>query len=67
MLLVKIKQQDLLHKGKSILIQLLILREYIGPFFKEFRVVGQICREGIDESAILPKARYAITVFHCME
>ena len=36
-------------------------------FFKEFRVVGQICREGMDESGILPKARYAMTVFHCLE
>ena len=33
------------------------------PFFKEFRVVGQICREGMDESGILPNARYAMTVF----
>ena len=37
------------------------------PFFKEFRVVRQICREGIDESGILPKARYAMTVCHCLE
>ena len=29
MLLLKIKQQDLLHDRKSFLIQLLILREYI--------------------------------------
>ena len=29
MLLIKIKQQDILHDGKSFLIQLLILREYI--------------------------------------
>ena len=36
-------------------------------FFREFRVVGQICREGMDESGILPKARYAMTVFHCLE
>ena len=34
---------------------------------KEFRVVGQIRREGMDESGILPKARYAMTVFHCLE
>ena len=27
-------------------------------------MVGQICREGMDESGILPKARYAMTVFH---
>ena len=26
--------------------------------------MGQICREGMDESGILPKARYAMTVFH---
>ena len=26
-------------------------------------LVGQICREGMDESGILPKARYAMTVF----
>ena len=37
------------------------------PFLKEFRVVGQICREGMDDSGILPKARYAMTVFHCLE
>ena len=37
------------------------------PFFKEFRVVGQICREGMDESGILSKARYAMTVCHCPE
>ena len=36
------------------------------PFLKQFRVVGQICREGMDESGILPKARYAMTVFHCL-
>ena len=36
-------------------------------FLKEFRVVGQICREGMDESSILPKARYAMTVGHCLE
>ena len=36
-------------------------------FFKEFRMVGQICREGMDESGILPKARYAMTVGHCLE
>ena len=29
MLLIENKQQDLLHDGKNILIQLLILREYI--------------------------------------
>ena len=34
------------------------------PFFKEFRVVGQICREVMDESGVLPKARYAMTIFH---
>ena len=33
-------------------------------FLKEFRVMGQICREGMDESGVLPKARYAMTVFH---
>ena len=27
-------------------------------------MVGQICREGMDESGILPKARCAMTVFH---
>ena len=37
------------------------------PFLKEFRVVGQICREGMDDSGILPKARYPMTVFHCLE
>ena len=37
------------------------------PFLKEFRVVGQICREGIDENGILPKARHVMTVFHCLE
>ena len=31
------------------------------PFLKEFRVVGQICHEGMDESGILPKALYAMT------
>ena len=40
---------------------------YCMPFLKEFRVVGQICREGMDDSGILPKARYAMTVFHCLE
>ena len=40
---------------------------YIRPFFKEFRVVGQICREGMDEGGILPKARYAMTVGHCLK
>ena len=29
--------------------------------------MGQICREGMDESGILPKARYAMTVGHCLE
>ena len=33
-------------------------------FLKEFRVMGQICHEGMDESGILPKARYAMIVFH---
>ena len=33
-------------------------------FLKEFRVMGQICHEGMDESGILLKARYAMTVFH---
>ena len=37
------------------------------PFLKEFRVVGQICREDMVDSGILPKARYAMTVFHCLE
>ena len=36
-------------------------------FLKELRVVGQICREGMDESGILPKALYAMTVGHCLE
>ena len=36
-------------------------------FFKEFRVVGKICPEGIDESGILPKALYAMTIGHCLE
>ena len=35
-------------------------------FFKEFKMVGQICREGKNESAILPKARYTVTVFYCL-
>ena len=35
--------------------------------FKEFRVVGQTCSEGMDESGILPKARYAMTVFDCLD
>ena len=39
----------------------------VRPFLKEFRVVGQICHEGMDESGILPKARYAMTVGHCLE
>ena len=31
-------------------------------------MVGQICREGMpDESGILPKARYAMTIGHCLE
>ena len=30
-------------------------------------MVGQICREGMDETGILPKARYAMTVCHCLE
>ena len=30
-------------------------------------MVGQICREGMDESGNLPKARYAMTVGHCLE
>ena len=30
-------------------------------------MVGQICREGMDESGILPKVRYAMTVGHCFE
>ena len=30
-------------------------------------MVGQICREGMDERDILPKARYAMTVGHCLE
>ena len=29
--------------------------------------MGQICREGMDESGILPKARYAMTVCHRLE
>ena len=37
------------------------------PFLKEFRVVDQICREGMDDSGILPKARYATIVFHFLE
>ena len=37
------------------------------PFPKEFRVVGQICREGMNESGILLKARYAMTIGHCLE
>ena len=36
-------------------------------FFKESRVVGQIYHEGMDESGILPKARYAMTIGHCLE
>ena len=36
------------------------------PLFKEFRVVGQICFEDMDESDILPKAGYAMTVFHLL-
>ena len=36
-------------------------------FLKEIRVAGQICREGMDESGILLKARYAVTVCHCLE
>ena len=40
---------------------------YCRPFLKEFRVVGQICREGMDDSGIPPKARHAMTVFHCLE
>ena len=39
----------------------------VQAFFKEFRVVGQIRLEDMDESGILPKARYAITAFHCLE
>ena len=39
----------------------------IEAFFKECRVVGQICHEGMDESGILPKARYAMIVGHCLE
>ena len=30
-------------------------------------MVGQICCEGIDESGILPKAEYAMTVGHCLK
>ena len=26
--------------------------------------MGQICREGMNESGILPKARYAMTIFY---
>ena len=29
-------------------------------------MVGQICREGMDESDILPKAGYAMTVFYLL-
>ena len=29
-------------------------------------MVDQICHEGMDESGILPKARYAMTVGHCL-
>ena len=36
-------------------------------FLKEFWVVGQIYREGTDESGILPKARYAMTAGNCLE
>ena len=39
----------------------------LAGLFKEFRVVGQICREGMDESGILPKARYAVTIGQCLE
>ena len=30
-------------------------------------MVGQICREGIDQSGVLPKAQYAMTVGHYLE
>ena len=30
-------------------------------------MVGQIFREGMDQSGILPKAPYAVTVCHCLE
>ena len=30
-------------------------------------MVGQIRREGMDESVIVPKAGYAMTVGHCLE
>ena len=30
-------------------------------------MVGHIRREGMDENGILPKARYAMTLFHCLE
>ena len=33
-------------------------------FLKEFKVMGQICREGRNESGILPKAQYAMTIFY---
>ena len=29
-------------------------------------MVGQLCREGMDESDILPKAGYAMTIFHLL-
>ena len=29
--------------------------------------MGQICREGMDESGILPKARYVMTVDHGLD
>ena len=36
------------------------------PLFEEIRMVGQICREGMDESDIFPKAGYAMTVSHLL-
>ena len=60
-----------LQGGEENFLTLPLQENYIPPTHRKndtsLRVVGQICREGMDESGILPKGRYAVTVFHCLE